>query len=64
MPALYLLATKLFTYLNQRVPQVLPGATCDVVLTIHGPRAGFIGSERNGVVSKSVSEVRGVRCEV
>ncbi len=57
MPALYSLITLPYFHLNDRVPQVLPGATCDVLLTIHGPRAGFIGSNRNGVVSKSVRDV-------
>ncbi len=40
-----------------RAVQVAPGATRDLLLTIHGPRAGFIGSVRNGVASKSVSKV-------
>ncbi len=34
--------------------QVEPGETRDLLLTIRGPQAGFIGSVRHGVASKSV----------
>ena len=57
MPALYSLITLPYFHLNDRVPQVLPGATCDLLLTVHGPRGGFVGSVRNGVASKSVRGV-------